>query len=116
MQLMPKTADLMGVNNVEDPKQNIMGGTRYLAGLLKQYHGNEQMALAAYNAGPDNVDKGKAMSFKETRHFVPQVLAYKQQFASVDTGTQAKQVASIIPQGMKTIQEIEKATGGKFKK
>jgi soluble lytic murein transglycosylase-like protein len=116
MQLLQKTADDVGVKKIGDPRENIIGGTRYLAGLLKQYHGNEEMALAAYNAGPDNVDKGKAMSFKETRHFVPQVLAYKQQFALVDTETQAKQVASIIPQGMKTIEEVEKAVGVKDKK
>ena len=57
MQLMPRTAELMGVADSFDPEQNIEGGTRYLSGLLKKYKNNLTLALAAYNAGPDTVDK-----------------------------------------------------------
>ncbi|HEX7338547.1 MAG TPA: transglycosylase SLT domain-containing protein, partial [Rhodanobacteraceae bacterium] len=52
MQLMPATASSMGVADAFDATQNIEGGARYLAELLKQFHGNRKLAAAAYNAGP----------------------------------------------------------------
>ena len=57
MQLMPRTAELMGVKDPFDPVQNIDGGSHYLSDMLKKYGNDITLALAAYNAGPDSVDK-----------------------------------------------------------
>ncbi len=74
MQLMPATASSMGVRNAFDARQNIRGGARYLARLLKRFHGDERLAAAAYNAGPDAVQKyGGVPPYAETRVYVKRV-------------------------------------------
>ena len=59
MQLMPGTADMLGVDDPFDPEQNIGGGVKYLSDLTDKYNGDIEKALAAYNAGPTRVDSGR---------------------------------------------------------
>ena len=81
MQLMPGTAGDMLVENPFDPEENIFGGTRYLSILLKRFNEDKNLALAAYNAGPEKVDLYKGVPpFPETETFVKRVLGYYQTF------------------------------------
>jgi soluble lytic murein transglycosylase-like protein len=80
MQLMPDTAKDMGVSNPFDPAQNIEGGTRYLAMMLRRFDGDEKKALAAYNWGPSNVERGGSLP-SETRTYLQKVSRYRGMYA-----------------------------------
>jgi hypothetical protein len=75
MQLMPATAAQMGVRDVFNPEQNLDGGARYLHELLGRYHDDLTLALAAYNAGPERVERYHGVPpFPETVTYVTRVL------------------------------------------
>ena len=77
MQLMPETAQELNVEDVFNPKQNIDGGVRYLKQLMKQFSGDLNLALAAYNAGSKAVKQHKGVPpFKETRQYIKKVFEY----------------------------------------
>lgn len=75
MQLMPQTATHLGVTNAFDPGANVEGGTRYLRELLERYNFDMIKALAAYNAGPDRVDKYHGVPpYYETQAYVARIV------------------------------------------
>lgn len=86
MQLIDSTATDMGVRNVFDPKQNIYGGAKYLTKMLRQYNGDLKLALAAYNAGPQNVAKFKGVPpFDETKNYIEKVFGYLNHFSEKES-------------------------------
>ncbi|HSX61626.1 MAG TPA: lytic transglycosylase domain-containing protein, partial [Tahibacter sp.] len=81
MQLMPGTADDLGVDNPFDATQNIRGGAQYLAQQLKTFQGDVRLATAAYNAGPGNVSKyGGVPPFDETQVYVSRVATLRDRY------------------------------------
>jgi len=80
MQLMPGTAREMGVQDPWEAEENVQGGTRYLRTMVNRY-GDVKLALAAYNAGPDAVDRyGGVPPYRETQEYVQRVLAYYRKY------------------------------------
>lgn len=88
MQLMPATAQELGVKNAYDPYENIIGGAKLIRQLLDRYDGDVTLALAAYNAGSGNVAKyGGVPPFKETQNYVAKVTAYYQEGVTIPQAT-----------------------------
>ena len=76
MQLMPATAEDLGVFNPEDPRENIMAGAEYVAALLKEFNGNTRLAIAAYNVGPQAVHNSNDTTPAEILPYVNRVMSY----------------------------------------
>jgi soluble lytic murein transglycosylase-like protein len=89
MQLLPVTAERLGVRDIFDPSQNIDAGTRYLSDLLKLYKNDLALALAAYNAGPESVQRyGTVPPYNETVSYVRRVKnTYQNRKAQVSANT-----------------------------
>ncbi|MBT6843035.1 MAG: lytic transglycosylase domain-containing protein [Candidatus Melainabacteria bacterium] len=88
MQLMPATAKSVGVHNSMNPYQNLKGGVEYLAQMLQRFDGNLQKSLAAYNAGPQAVERhGDIPPYKETQNYVKSIMRdylAREDYQSVD--------------------------------
>ncbi len=93
MQLMPGTANSLGVFDPFDPEQNIDGGVRYLSSLLERFGGNVSLALAAYNAGPGSIEKyGSVPPYEETGTYVKKILASYNSPGEVQTPSSRERV------------------------
>ena len=81
MQLMPATANQLGVYNIFNAKENIRGGIRYFSKMMVRFDQDTKLALAAYNAGPKAVEKyGGVPPYKETQHYIKRVMKYYQKY------------------------------------
>jgi len=110
MQLMPATARQLNVENAFEPEENIRAGVKYLRQLLDRYDGNEQLALAAYNAGPGAVDRyGQSVPpYRETRNYVSRI----SEISAVTTksGTKIYRIVEIVD-GREVVRYTDKKPG-----
>lgn len=98
MQLMPQTAVRLDVRDLYDPEDNIGGGTKYLRQLLDRFRGNLPLALAAYNAGENVVDRYRALPpIDETRQYVRRVLRYYRTFLMKDQNGARRAITASEP-------------------
>jgi len=96
MQLMPDTANKLGVNDAFDSQANVDGGSRYLRELLERYNFDLVKALAAYNAGPQRVDQYRGVPpFRETRAYVARIVhEYNRKIIAQEKEAKKKQAAT----------------------
>jgi soluble lytic murein transglycosylase len=84
MQIMPENFKLLDIQDPFDPKQNIMGGTRYFKQLYERFNGKLALSLAAYNAGPTAVDQYQGIPpYQETEQYIERVLKYYRNFKNL---------------------------------
>ena len=84
MQIMPHNFNLLKINDPFNPRENILGGTRYLKALMKRFDGKLPLALAAYNAGPSVVDRYRRIPpYTETENYVKKVMMFYNQLSEV---------------------------------
>ena len=85
MQLMPGTADRYGVVSIFDPRENVIGGARYLRDLLQQFNNNTRLALAGYNAGENAVIRHNGVPpYNETRRYITKVMGLYKKYRNQD--------------------------------
>lgn len=114
MQLMPGTASQLGVRNAFDPQANVEGGTKYLRELLEKYNFDLVKALAAYNAGPQKVERfGGVPPYYETRAYVARVVKDFNKKKAAQKSSIAKRATKLAPstKGSSTDMIQAKATG-----
>lgn len=110
MQLMPQTAVRLDVRDMFDPDENVGGGTKYLRQLLDRFHGNLPLALAAYNAGENIVDRYQSLPpIDETRQYVRKVLRYYRTFLVRDGVITERPVTRLDPSAPAEAREISAA-------
>ena len=86
MQLMPSTAEALGVEDIFNPEHNIIGGVRYFKQLLKRYDGSIKLALAAYNAGSSKVEQYNGIPpYRATHIYIAKVIKYYQYYQGKDS-------------------------------
>jgi soluble lytic murein transglycosylase-like protein len=111
MQLMPGTAAELGVTDPYDPEQNIRGGVMYLKSLLTRYDHNEELALAAYNAGPGAVARyGTVPPFRETRDYIARIKTTAEGIRTASSPAKVMKVTEIVD-GREVTRLVTKRSG-----
>jgi soluble lytic murein transglycosylase-like protein len=119
---MPKTAKELGVTDVNDPRQNIFGGAKYLREQLNRFGGDVEKALAAYNAGPTRVmtliaktkswEDTKKVLPEETQKYIPSILARQQAYKKLEASVDLTKMYNVQKEQANKIAAADKKTSG----